>query len=115
MASSGHVDAEASMYTTPPSPTAEKTLPEWAYNILPTLLFCQDIGIYHARSVQWTWAVKAICNFYAEALLCDLVQTCPLFCAPLRLRSFALMHLRSFALICVLLRLTAFRTTAFGN
>ena len=36
-----------------------------------------------------------------------------LFCA--LFRSFSPFHLRSFALICVFLQMTAFRTTAFGN
>ena len=47
---------------------------------------------------------------HAESLFCALL--CP-FCA--NLRSFAHLRLRSFALICALLRPTAFRTTAFGK
>ena len=44
-----------------------------------------------------------LCTFYAEAHFCALLHT------------FADLRLRSFALICVFLRPTAFRTTAFGN
>ena len=60
--------------------------------------------------------LMVVCNFYAEALFCTLFAFCVL------LRSFVDLRLRSFALICsllphicVFLRPTAFRTTAFGN
>ena len=48
-------------------------------------------------------------NFYAEALSCTLLRPLCSF-ADLRLHSFA-----CFCAICVFLRPTAFRTTAFGN
>ena len=52
-----------------------------------------------------TWLLKTwlFAFFYAETLFCGLAFA--LFCA----------HLRSFACICVFLRPTAFRTTAFRN
>ena len=46
-------------------------------------------------------------NFYAEALFYALWRSFALFFSDLRLRSFVL--------ICMFLRPTAFRTTAFGN
>ena len=52
---------------------------------------------------SWAFPNLAVCKYYAEALCCT--------------RSFPLadLRLRSFALICVVLRPTAFRTTAFGS
>ena len=57
-----------------------------------------------SRKKTWEgqgWENLVVCN--SEVLFCALVFA--LFCR----------HLRSFALICVFLRPTAFRTTAFGN
>ena len=55
-------------------------------------------------------------RFYAEVLFCALLRPFVLFAGFCGL-AFALFcaHLRSCAGICVFLRPTAFRTTAFGN
>ena len=45
-----------------------------------------------------------VCNFYAEALFCTLLRPFVPFCALLQT-----------CVLCVFLRPTAFRTTAFGN
>ena len=54
-----------------------------------------------------------VCNLYVEALFCTLLCSFALICG----LAFAVFraHLRSFALICVFLHPTVFRTTAFGN
>ena len=58
-----------------------------------------------------------VCNFYSFALFCTLLRPFALLCALLRSFAFPLFctHLRSFACTFVFLRLTVFRTTAFGN
>ena len=70
-----------------------------------------DSGVTHSEKASgkkeaWEFpnlvvSKLVVCNIYAEALSCALF-----------LRSFADLRLRSFALF---LRMTAFRTTAFGN
>ena len=71
-----------------------------------TYFFCPE----STREIRNFWEFPnlvvsnlVVCNFCAEALFCAL------------LRSFADLRLRAFALFCVFLRTTAFRTTAFGN
>ena len=54
-----------------------------------------------------------VCNFYAETLFCALLRPLALFCA-LAVALFCA-HLFSFAVMCVFLRTTAFRTITFGN
>ena len=66
------------------------------------------------------WHGGAVCAvlrpFALFALFCALWCAFVLFCALLRhLCCFTLLRLRSFALLCVFLCPTAFRTTAFGN
>ena len=53
------------------------------------------------------------CNFDVEVLFCALSRPFALFCVLLFAPFCA--HLRSLARICAFLRLTAFRTTVFGN
>ena len=73
----------------------------------------QGLGVFFFTWLLQTWLFANFTRMHSFALFCTLSRSFTLVCG----FAFVLFcaHLRSFAVIYVFLRLTAFRTTAFGN